>query len=167
MKIVFIGFMGVGKSTLAALVASRLGWTCLELDEMIVTRSQLQSVNEIFQVHGEAYFRKLESEVCQQLNSVDQAVLSTGGGIVENPNNIAALKGKNTRVIWLRCDFEELAQRLQGDSTRPLFLKPAEARARFEKRQKLYENAADYIVDTAGKSPETLVTEILALEGFA
>ena len=81
MKIVLIGFMATGKSTVAPLVAAKLGLEVVEMDDLIVKQSGRQSIVEIFEDGGEAVFRKLEAAVGKSLEHRDNAVISTGGGV--------------------------------------------------------------------------------------
>lgn len=161
-KIILIGFMGSGKSTVAEQLAPRLGYTGREMDSIIVERSGLSSIPEIFEKHGEPFFRTIESQVAQDLRNVTTAVVSTGGGVVTNPSNIENLRANGGLVIFLRTTFETICGRVTDISSRPLFRDGVQARALFEQRASVYEGHADLIIDTDRKTAEDICSEILS-----
>lgn len=159
-KLILTGFMGAGKSTIARVLAETLGLDCIEMDDRIVQRSGRTSVNEIFQQDGEARFRELEQEVAQSLRDVSNAVISTGGGIVMNEAAMDSIR-HNARVVFLETTLETVLNRLEGDHTRPLLQDKEAATDLYEQRQPLYRQHACIRLSTDGKSPETLVNDIL------
>jgi shikimate kinase len=161
MKIVLIGFMGAGKSTVARGLSARLSVPVYEMDALIVEHSSYPDIPAIFAAEGEAGFRALETEVARSLEQVPVGVISTGGGVVMRDETIEALQ-RDASVVWLRASFETLAKRVEGDTTRPLFRDLEQARALFTRRQPLYERAASFVVEVEEKTPEELVTELLA-----
>lgn len=160
MKIVLIGFMGSGKTTVSKLLAKKMKSQLIEMDDEIVKNSGRRSVIEIFEKDGEAHFRKLEKELAEELVNSDDIIISSGGGVVTISETIKSLR-KNGQTIFLETSFEEVAKRLEGDSTRPLFQNRELAKERFEDRKELYHKNADIIITTDSKTPEEIVNEIV------
>lgn len=160
MKIVLIGFMGSGKTTVSKLLAEKTKSQLIEMDDEIVKNSGRRSVIEIFEKDGEAHFRKLETDLAKSLIESDSIIISSGGGVVTIPETIENLR-KNSKTIFLETSFDEIAQRLEGDSTRPLFQNRELAKERFENRKSLYHKYADVIIQTDGKTPEAIISEII------
>jgi shikimate dehydrogenase len=163
-RIVLIGFMGSGKSTVARGLADDLQLTLYDVDTEIVARSGHPSIPAIFAQAGEPHFRQLETEVCAALRDTTAAVISTGGGSPINPENLRhltnATPGTSTVVVLLRTSFDQILKRAADLQDRPLFADIAAARALFEQRAPVYQQAADIIVDTDGKSSAQVCTEI-------
>ncbi|MDQ6959896.1 MAG: shikimate kinase [Mariprofundaceae bacterium] len=141
-----IGLMGSGKSSIGRRLAAHLNLPLLDLDNEIVTKSGL-SIPEIFARHGEAEFRKLETEALREALA-QHAVIATGGGVVLSKENRALLK-HNAPVVWLKASPEFLANRIEGDANRPLIasgntLGKLQELARI--RNPLYEECADFIL---------------------
>jgi XRE family aerobic/anaerobic benzoate catabolism transcriptional regulator len=163
--IALLGVRGAGKSSIGAALAKRLGIAFVELDQRIEQVAGLP-LGEVFALHGEAYYRRLEREVLGQLLA-DPAplVLATGGSIVNDPTNFALLRSRCT-TIWLRARPEDHWNRVvaQGDQ-RPMRQNPhafAELRALLAAREKLYARA-DHTVDTSGRRVAGVVTAIAEL----
>ncbi|RMF77840.1 MAG: shikimate kinase [Nitrospirae bacterium] len=160
-NLVLVGFMGAGKTTVGRLLAARLGWPVVDTDELIEARAG-KRIAEIFAAEGEAAFRDLESAVAAELAGLRRTVITTGGGIVERPENRAALRAAG-EVVYLRARPETLYGRVRGSRHRPL-LQVADPEARIRellaRRAPLYEEA-DRIVDTDGLSLEAVVERIL------
>ncbi len=149
-SIALVGLRGAGKSTVGRAVAESLGVRFVELDTEIEASAGLP-LDQIFEIHGEAYYRRLEREVLLRvLESGKRAVIATGGGIVTDPESWRRLKQK-TRTVWLRAAPEAHYQRVmaQGD-LRPMKNRPsamAELRALLTARTPLYAEA-EITVDT-------------------
>jgi shikimate kinase len=162
-----IGFMGSGKTTIGRLLADRLGWSFVDIDEDIETREQ-RSIAEIFDSLGEPAFRGMESEaIASRVRAVAcgrPTVMALGGGAAAQPGNIELLENHGV-TIWLRCPFETVARRVSEDSRRPL----ARDRKRFEElfyaRQQAY-GLADFRVDIESDDPAVAVEAILNLPLF-
>ncbi|MBM7552307.1 shikimate kinase [Thalassobacillus pellis] len=159
MKTIFlIGFMGSGKTTVAEILSEKLSMKRLEMDEEI-EKQQSMKIPEIFEQFGETHFRLLESELLQNIPETG-LIVSTGGGVPMRNENRELLK-KGT-VVFLEADWEEIVQRLQGNSGRPLW-NNSDAKAKkdlFDARQTVYKQTADVAVSVNGKSPETIADEI-------
>jgi len=150
--IALLGVRGAGKSSVGASLAKRLGVAFVELDQRIEQTAGLP-LGELFALHGEAYYRRIEREVLTQLLADPQAmVLATGGSIVNDPTNYALLRAR-CRTVWLSARPEDHWNRVvaQGDQ-RPMAENPhafAELRALLAARDKLYARA-DHTIDTSG-----------------
>lgn len=163
-NIVLIGFMACGKSTIGTLLAKRLGYKLVDTDEEIV-KEQKKSINDIFAQEGEAYFRKLETQMVEKMcEELEGCVISTGGGLPITKGNDAILKRLGT-VIYLTVTKETVLERIKGDTTRPLLAEDARERTQklLEYRKPIYEMAADYSVKTDGRDVEDIVEEIMKI----
>lgn len=160
MKIVLIGFMGSGKSSVAPIVASKLGLYIIEMDDLIVRKSGLESIEEIFKAGGESAFRKLEKEVSQDLQHEDNVVISTGGGVVMDETTMGYLT-RNAAVVELSAPFETLLKRISPKIPRPLFEDVEHAQALYELRQPLYSKYATIHVSTDDMSIDEVAEEIV------
>jgi XRE family aerobic/anaerobic benzoate catabolism transcriptional regulator len=162
--IALVGLRGAGKSTVGAEVAKELGVRFVELDAEIEAAAALP-LDQIFEIHGEAYYRRLEREVLARvLSSGKRVVIATGGGIVTDPESWRRLKQK-TRTIWLRAAPEAHYQRVmaQGD-LRPMKNRPsamAELRALLTARAPLYAEA-ELTIDTTKLDVGRAVDAVLA-----
>ncbi len=165
--IYMVGFMACGKSTVSRLVAERLGWQFIDLDQEI-EQQQGASIAEIFQTRGEAEFRRLETEAIracvQQAERGRPLVMALGGGAYIQPENYELLSNHGI-TIWLDCPLEILKQRVQGDLTRPLASDPERFERLYAERRPYYARA-DFRIDTSGLSPEQAADAVLALPIF-
>lgn len=156
-NIVLTGFMGTGKSTVGRLLAKRLGFAFLDLDELIEKEAGLP-IREIFSAYGEARFRELESDVIKRLASGvlgDRLIVSTGGGAVVREENRALLRGWG-RLVCLKATPEEILRRVGNRADRPLLAGPdrEEKMMRLlDERQEAYRDC-DLEIDTTGQRPE-------------
>ncbi|MSP64249.1 MAG: shikimate kinase [Ignavibacteria bacterium] len=159
MKIILIGFMGAGKTSVAKILSDKTKLEHIELDELILKRAQLNSINDIFKLKGENYFRELEQNIFMELQNSDNCIISTGGGIITNGNTLSEYKGTG-KVIFLNTDFNIITKRLTNTNDRPLFQNINEALILFNSRQELYLKNADIIIDTNNLTIEEVVHEI-------
>jgi shikimate kinase len=113
-----VGMMGAGKSSIGRRLASRLGMAFADADSEIEQAANA-SIPEIFETHGEAYFRDGERRVIQRLLDGPPKVLATGGGAFIQPETRAAIR-RNTISIWLKADRELLLSRVRRRGNRPL-----------------------------------------------
>ena len=116
--VVMVGMMGAGKSSIGRRLANRLGMAFADADSEIEQAANA-SIPEIFETHGEAYFRDGERRVIQRLLDGSQKVLATGGGAFIQPDTRAAIQAKGIS-IWLKADRDLLLQRVKRRSNRPL-----------------------------------------------
>jgi shikimate kinase len=166
-SVILVGPRATGKTTVARLLAQRLRWGWLDADELLEKRAGC-SIRELFGTAGEAAFRDLESAVLDELCSCRRLVIATGGGVVLRPANRERLRAVG-RVVWLTADAATLWRRLQGDGTtserRPDLTASgglAEVEEVLRVRGPLYQEVAEFSVDTAGRSPEEVAAAELA-----
>ena len=166
--VALLGLRGAGKTTIGRRLAKRRRVPFIELDRRVEEAADL-SLGELFTLHGEDYYRRLEREVLQDvLSEARPMVLATGGGLVASPDTFAMLR-RSTNTVWLRATPEDHWNRVvrQGDH-RPMADHPqamADLRALLERREPLYA-LADHTVDTSALSVERVITEIeRVLEG--
>ncbi len=162
MKIVLIGFMGAGKTTVAKLLAKSFPYEYIDMDQMIVQYSKRTSDREIFDIDGEETFRRLESDVSRELCEKKNVVISTGGGIVMNEENMNYLKEDGT-IIFLKNSFDTSKKRVNKKNPPPLFRNQSQARDLYDLRQPLYMKYSDITIETDKKFPKQIVTEIIKL----
>lgn len=163
--IFLIGFMGCGKTTNAACLAGMTGAGHMEMDQEIV-KEQGMEIAEIFAVHGESYFRDLETGLLKDLQSREPMVVSCGGGAVLREENVALMK-KMGKVVLLTAEPETIYERVKDSTERPVLngnMNLEYIRDLMEKRRPRYEKAADFSVVTDGKDAEEICIEILAAE---
>jgi shikimate kinase len=166
-RVVLIGMAGSGKTTVARLLARRLGGRFLDTDESIAARSG-RPVGRIFAEDGEAEFRRVEAEVLAgALESEPHMVVATGGGVVTTEAGRELLCGASVRgwtVVWLRTDASALIERVGGSDTRPLLAgdAPAAVRRLLAEREDLYLQCSGAVVDTSGRSPAEVTESVLA-----
>jgi shikimate kinase len=162
------GFMGAGKSTVGPLVAGRLGWRFIDLDDEIV-RQAGRSVAQIFDSEGEAHFRKLESEALERviagLHGGGPAVIALGGGALTHSltraHNLWLLAQTAAPTVFLEAPVDELLARCRaGAINRPLSRHENQFRQLFSLRRPVYMEA-DVHVHTQGRSPEQIADEIV------
>lgn len=160
-NIFLVGMMGAGKTTVGRQLARRLGKTFFDTDHEIQKRTGV-SIATIFEIEGEAGFRRRESAVLADLALLEDAVLATGGGIVLAPDNRRLLKERGT-VVYLRAAVDDLFARTRHDRNRPL-LQTEDPRAKlaelFAARDPLYREVADIIIDTSSQGILTLVRQL-------
>ena len=161
--LVLVGMMGAGKTTIGRALAARLGRDLLDSDFMIEAREG-RTVREIFGTDGEEAFRALETEVLvESLARPEPAVIACAGGVVLRPENRAALRSGDARVVWLRADPDLLVERVKTGSHRPL-LDDDPARVlheMYERREPLYREVADAIVTVDNRSIGDVVEAVL------
>lgn len=162
-----VGFMGSGKSTVGRLLAGRLGWKFLDLDEEIERRLG-RSILQIFGNQGEPYFRQVESAVLEEVLTGAEpvpTVAALGGGTIAQQQNLARIRANGGITIWLRCRLDELRRRCSTMTNRPLFRDPASFEELYRQRLPYYE-MADFAVDVTERSPAAVAESILALAVF-
>jgi shikimate kinase len=161
-NIVLVGFMGTGKTTVGRLLAGRTEMPLVDMDALIEEHAG-KSITEIFAQDGEPHFRALEREVVQELSARHGQIVSTGGGIVLNPDNIADYE-KTGLVVCLLASAGEILDRVQHDTTRPLLAgdKQEKIIQLLDTRRPLYE-AIPHQIDTDGLTPEIIAAKIIAL----
>jgi shikimate kinase len=164
--IFLIGYRGTGKSTVAALLAGRLGWQSIDAD-LEVERGAGKSIAAIFAEEGEPAFRDLETEVVAVLAQQKNAVIALGGGAILRADSRAAIRGAG-RVVWLTAEVDTIESRLAADETtsqRRPNLTAAGGRAEIElllaEREPRYRECATLLVATDGKTSDEVADEIM------
>lgn len=161
-NIVLIGFMGSGKSTICRALSKVFAMDVIEMDQVIAEREGM-SISEIFEVHGEEYFRNLETELLRELQSRKGIAISCGGGVPMREENVVEMK-KNGKVILLTATPETILKRVKNNHDRPLLEHNKNVdfiRGLMEKRRAKYEAAADVIINTDDKSEFEICEEII------
>jgi shikimate kinase len=154
--------MGVGKTTIGSLLAEKIGYTFIDMDNEIEQREGI-SISEIFSKYGESRFRELESELVTELSKTNGLVIACGGGTLAFPKN--AKKLMNMAVfVYLTASIQEVINRTSINTTRPLLAVPdphTTALELFNRRRPTYERYAEITINTTGKTPELIVSEIM------
>jgi len=161
-NIILIGFMGVGKGTVARAIFRELGKFSLDTDDVIESITK-KRIKDIFEEDGEPYFRELEKQCAHWLEeSIDNTIISTGGGFYRQEN----LKNIGT-VVYLQSSFEGILNRINACPNaekklkkRPLLQNLEEAQKLYDVRVKEYERVADFIVSVEKRDESDIVKEI-------
>lgn len=140
-NLVIVGMPGCGKSTIAKEISSLCNKQYIDLDEEIVKQIGMP-IADFFEKEGEAKFRQIEKEICSKFSKQSNLVISTGGGIVKDPENINHLR-MNGVIVLLKRDFELLA----SDDSRPLSSTREKLIKLYEERKELYDNAKDIVIN--------------------
>ena len=150
-SIILIGMMGAGKTTIGKSLANYLDKTFIDSDHEIQERTGVK-IPVIFEIEGEAGFRKREADMLQELLRIDNIVLATGGGIILDKENRKLLRQKGT-IVYLRATVNDLRHRTRHDKNRPL-LQTTDLQAKltelYDQRDPIYREIA-HIIDESGK----------------
>lgn len=159
-QLVLVGPMGVGKSTVGALVAERLGCAYRDTDDDIVA-AQGRTIADIFVDEGESAFRAIEKQAVREALAAHDGVLALGGGSILDPDTRALLAGH--QVVYLSMDVEEAVQRTGLNAARPLLaVNPMRQwRELMEARRPLYTEVARAVVATDGRTPDEVARAVL------
>ena len=162
-NIILIGFMGVGKGTVARALVKKSNMFAIDTDDLIESMEN-RKIKKIFEVEGEPYFRALEKKAATWLEkSVFDTIISTGGGFYkqENINKIG-------KVVYLKSSFQGILDRINNAPNaanklkkRPLLQNIEEAKKLYDSRAKEYEKVAKIVVDVENKDIKDIVKEIL------
>lgn len=160
-NVALAGFMGVGKSSVGRLAAAELQFEFVDTDEVIESRTGVK-VSDIFAQHGEAVFRKFETDLVAEMTGWSGKVISTGGGLVLNPANLASLK-THALVACLWATPETIYQRTKHQTHRPLLQAPdplAKIRELLATRAAPYKQA-DVLVNTEQRTVKEIAAHVL------
>ncbi|WP_139470687.1 shikimate kinase [Campylobacter armoricus] len=155
-NLLFVGFMGCGKTTIARSYAKKNDKIFLDTDALIKEKFNLE-INEIFKLYGEKVFRNEEKKLISFLTNIQNCSIASGGGFIEQK------KLKNIGIIvYLKASFDYLLQRLNKEelSTRPLLANINNAKKLFEQRIQKYEKKANIIIDVENKNIQEIIKEI-------
>ena len=158
-RVVLVGPMGAGKTTVADLLADAWGLAARDTDADIEA-AEGRTVADIFVESGEPEFRRLEHDAVAQALEGHDGVLALGGGAVLDPSTRERLTGHT--VVFLRVGLSDAVKRVGLGSARPLLLGNVRGRikALLDERTPIYESVATLVVDTDGRSPEDVAREI-------
>ena len=162
-NIVLIGMSGVGKSTIGKALSIALNMKFVDTDVLIEDKVE-KSIEDIFLLYGESYFRILESKIIDELSVLDDLIIATGGGIVLDSNNIIRLK-ENGVLILLDSSVDNIVKNINGSKiNRPLLNGNGDIykkiRNMYNNRKYLYQSSADFIIYVDNKSINEIIYEI-------
>ncbi|MEA1082510.1 shikimate kinase AroK [Marinobacter qingdaonensis] len=161
-RVVLVGPMGAGKSTIGRMLAKELGYQFLDSDRIIEERCGA-NIPWIFDVEGEDGFRQRETAMLDELSLKHNTVLATGGGAIMRPENHRLLK-QDALVVYLKTSIDQQVERTRKDRNRPLLQNDdpeAVLRKLFAIRDPLYTQLADIIMHTDRKSPRLVVRQLV------
>ena len=159
-RIVLVGFMGAGKSTIGAILAKRLGYAFEDMDRRIEARAG-RRIADIFREDGEEAFRALELEEARLVAGLEHCVVAAGGGAFTRPATREALQ-QGAVTVFIRCSAEALFARVGQDRSRPLAGNRDIMRALLAEREPSY-SLADVSVDGSVGSPQQVADRVMAL----
>ncbi|RMG03906.1 MAG: shikimate kinase [Planctomycetota bacterium] len=166
MNLILIGYRATGKTTVARLLAERLGWEWHDVDPEI-EREAGKPIDRIFAEDGEPHFRDIESRVLARLCDGEHRIVACGGGTPLRPQNQEVIR-KTGKTVWLTATPETIHRRMTQDplsaQRRPNLTNVGglqEVIDLLEKRSPVYRKLADWIVDTENRTPEEITEEIL------
>ena len=160
----FIGFMGCGKSTMARMLSEKTQMELIEMDETIEAEAGM-SINQIFEIYGENYFRELESQLIIRIMEKGGAVVSCGGGAILRPENVEHMK-KNGKVIYFAATPETIYRRVRNSTNRPLLngnMNLEHITNLMNLRLPRYEAAADITISVDKKEKYEVLEELIKL----
>ena len=162
-RVVLVGPMGAGKSTIGRMLAKELGYRFLDSDRIIEERCGA-NIPWIFDVEGEVGFRDREARIFAEFVGKGAVVVSTGAGVVLRGENQDLLRRHHPHVIWLQVDFKTQLDRLKNDKNRPLLQvtdPKAKLRAMAIEREPLYREYSSIQVQTRRTNPSVVVRQIM------
>ena len=161
-NILLVGIMGAGKTTVGKSLASYLNKTFIDSDHEIQKRTGVR-IPVIFEIEGEAGFRKREAEMLQELLKINNMVLATGGGVILNKENRELLR-QNGTIVYLRATVNDLSNRTRHDKSRPL-LQTLDLQAKltelYDQRDPIYCEIAHIVVESGKQSIRQMVKLIV------
>jgi shikimate kinase len=171
MKIILVGYMGVGKTSIAKKLSKKVGISCFDLDE-ILEKSENSSINKIFSEKGEIYFRKQEHTFFKDfIENKNNYILSIGGGAPCYANNHLFLQAEGVVSIYLKSSINNLVEKLKSKrENRPLLKDLSEEELHEYIAKHLFDRSYYYqqsknIINVDGKSKKEIVDEIINLLG--
>ncbi|MEW9121412.1 MAG: chorismate mutase [Thermotaleaceae bacterium] len=157
-----IGFMGTGKSAVGMRLSELLKMECMDIDALI-EREAKKTILDIFEQQGEKYFRQLEKEMVKNISAYQNTIISCGGGVVLEPDNVRQLREKG-KIVLLTAEPEVIYERIKANGNLPVLkgnMSIEFIRKKIEERKEKYEAAADIAVDTSNKNKEEICQEIV------
>jgi shikimate kinase len=166
-RILLTGYRCTGKTTVARLLAEKLGWDWIDADHLLETRHG-RTIRQIFTEDGEAGFRDKEEQIFAKLCQLQRHVIATGGGVILREINRQRMRSAG-KVVWLTADAPTIWKRLQADPTTAERRPPltvgglAEIEETLKMREPLYRACADLTISTVGRSTEEIARQIVDL----
>lgn len=170
MSVALIGYRGSGKSTVGKRLADQLWHKFVDTDDLVVKKAG-KDIRSIFESMGEKGFRELEAKVVAEVCKLPDHVIALGGGAVLREENRKALKDAGMKVIYLRCEAEELARRIEADpqsaASRPGLTPHGggidEVRKLLVEREPIYRSVMTGELDVTHLSPQDAVVYVTRL----
>lgn len=162
-NIFLIGFMGVGKSSVSQALKEVFAMNVIEMDQIIAQRNNM-SISEIFEFHGEEYFRQEETNLLRSCQDLKNHIISCGGGVAMRQVNVDQMR-KSGKVVLLTANPKTILSRVEDNHDRPLLENNKTVEhisSLMEARKEAYLNAADIIIDTNNKSIYEICEEIIS-----
>jgi shikimate kinase len=156
-RVVLVGFMGAGKTTVGRALARRLRWEFVDMDERIEARLGC-SIAACFQAEGEGRFRREELSVAAEIQALHDHVVAAGGGAFAQ-DATRRLLARDAFVVWLRCGIDEIVRRVGSDPSRPL-ASGREAMERLLAQRETSYGLADLAIDTENMGSEGVAAAI-------
>jgi len=166
-----MGYRGCGKTTIGKRIADRLWARFVDIDDLIVRAAGGKSIRDIFLEHGEPYYRDIETECLREALKQSDIILALGGGTVIRDQNREMLRADGGKIIYLKCDPEELDRRIKSDPNSALH-RPSltslgggiqEIRIKLSEREPLYREVMHCELDVTNLSPEEAVHYVARL----
>jgi shikimate kinase len=166
-----MGYRGCGKTTIGKRLADRLWARFVDIDDLIIRAAGGKSIRDIFLEHGEPYYRDIETECLREALKQSDIILALGGGSVIRDENRAMLAADGGKIIYLKCDPEELDRRIKSDPSSALH-RPSltslgggiqEIRIKLSEREPLYREVMHVELDVTNLSPEEAVHYVARL----
>jgi shikimate kinase len=172
LNLFLVGYRCTGKTSVGRLLSDALDWTFVDMDDELVTEAGMV-IEDIVDSRGWKYFREREAQLLERLSQATKQVISTGGGVVTVPENIATMRGSG-KVVWLHASPATIAERMEADTDTARQRPPlhgndslAEIEEVFAERLPLYDEAMHLQVETDNLSPEEVAEAIMRwLETF-
>lgn len=165
MNIVLIGMRGAGKTTIGRLLSKKLNMKLIESDKLIEKNTKMK-IAEIVLKNNWQKIRNFEEEVIKKASRLQNVIIASGGGVILRQVNIDNLK-REGKLIYLKADVDTLVKRVKNCKNRPFLTKSKTIKEDMEKtfiqRKNLYQQAADFKVNTDGKSVEKVAKKIVKL----
>ncbi|MGB5159375.1 shikimate kinase [Desulfobacterium sp. N47] len=165
MNIVLIGYRGTGKSEVAGILSETLNMKSIGMDAGIVKKADL-TIPQIVEKYGWDKFRSIETQVALDVSKLDNVIVDTGGGVIERPENIEALK-QNGIIFWLKASVDIIVSRIESGTERPALTQgktfTEEVAEVLQRRTAKYKSAAQHEIDTDHITPLQVADRIIAI----
>jgi len=165
-NIFLVGFMGAGKTTVGRVLAEKIGYSCVDPDQVLEENAG-STISVIFSEYGEDYFRDLESKTLESISEGERQVIATGGGVVIRDRNWEIMKEAGL-TVYLKAPIEVLYERIKDSTNRPLLQveNPLErASELLDSREHMYQKA-DLIIDSEKLSVREVADELVKILNY-